>query len=324
MLAAIGTALADLYLINEVSEFEHDASYAALSYRQSAGGKAANQAAAIARLGGQCFLVCRVGSDALGDLILDALRADGVVVDTVVRDPAEPTGFVLLRSDERDSYSVAVSYAASRKLCWSDIERARDALASCAGILIGLEIDRDLVRRTLELARELGLFVVLDPYPPERSDTPLLLMADVITPNVGEAAAITGRSIESVFSAKLAVRDMLAAGVRAVCLKMGPEGIVLGAGGEVAHLRPSPVDPVDATAAGDVFAGALALGLERGWELTDAATFANYASALTVTRRGSYDSMPTLADVVAFMRQRGAEGRLLAVAEELASGPRRS
>jgi ribokinase len=319
VIATIGTALADLYMVSEVSDFEHDASYAAMSYRPSAGGKAVNQAGAIARLGGASFPIVRIGNDSFGSLILDALANDGVLTAHIVRDAAEPTGFVLIRPGETDSYSLAVAYGASRRLCWHDIEKALDDLAGAAGAIVGLEIDRGLVERVMTFLRERGLFVVLDPYPPERSDTPLLLMADVITPNRDEAEAITGRTIDSIFSAKLAVRDILDAGVKAVCLKLGAEGIVLGEGSTVEHLAPSPVDPIDATAAGDVFAGALALCLEKKWSLREAAAFANYASALTVTRRGSYESMPHLADVIAFMRQRHADESLLARAESLVS-----
>lgn len=302
MIAVIGTALADIYTLRQKSELAHDAKYAFESHRAYPGGKAANQAAAVVRLGGSSLLVTRIGKDEFGTAIKEALLSDGVESGYVFEDPREPTGFVILIPSAKDSLAAVVSYGASAYLGNQDIEKAKEAFVPCSVYIISLEIQPECVLKTLSITREQNRIVIIDPYPPERADTSLLTRANIITPNRDEAESITGRTIDSIFSAKLAVEELLKAGIEKVCLKLGPHGIVIGDGEFIQHIHPPLVSQVDATAGGDVFVAALSVTLERGWEFENAATFATYASALTVTRPGSYISMPFLSEVLEFIK----------------------
>lgn len=311
MIATVGTALYDLYMQSEAESFEREAQYVYETHIISAGGKATNQAAAICRLGGSSLLLAKIGNDEFGNFIINSLNNDNVDTSFIAKDSHNPTGFVVLLPRENDSLSLIVSYGASRRLSSIDFEHAMAKLKECSVLIIGLEIESELVFDITSYAKHEGLNILIDPYPPEKADTSLLLLADVITPNRDEAEAITGRSIESVFSAKLAARDLISAGVNGVCLKLGSEGIIVGTKDKVKHINPVRIDPVDATAGGDVFVAALALSLEKRWNLFDSACFANYASALTVTKQGSYSSIPYLTEVIEFMKGRHCDERLL-------------
>lgn len=302
MIAVIGTALTDIYALRQKPELAHDAKFAFESHRAYPGGKAANQAAAVVRLGGSSLLVARIGKDEGGRIIREALKSDNVDIKYVYEDNREPTGFVILIPGTNDSIAVVVSYGASAYLNNEDIKAAKDAISQCTVSIISLEIQPECVMEALSIARKSSQITIIDPYPPERADTSLLIRANIIIPNKDEAEAITGRKIDSIFSAKLAVEELLEVGIEKVCLKLGAQGIVIGTGNLIQHILPPPVSQVDATAGGDVFAAALALTLEKGWEFEKAATFATYASALTVTRSGSYISMPFLSELLDFIK----------------------
>ncbi len=302
MIAVVGTALADIYTLRQKSELAHDSKFAFESHRAYPGGKAANQAAAVVRLGGSSLLVTKIGKDEFGAIIKKALISDGVKSKYVFEDAREPTGFVILIPDANDSLAAVVSYGASAYLDNQDIEKATKDLTQCKISIISLEIQPECVLKILSIARQENQLVIIDPYPPERADTSLLTRANIITPNRDEAESITGRKIDSIFSAKIAVEELLKAGIEKVCLKLGPQGIVIGEGELIQHIYPPSVSQVDATAGGDVFVAALSVTLEKGWEFKNAASFATYASALTVTRPGSYISMPFLSEVLEFIK----------------------
>jgi len=128
-------------------------------------------------------------------------------------------------------------------------------------------------------------------------------MIDVLKPNESEAGILTGIEVTDEGSARAACKSLLDRGVKAVILTMGAKGFLL-ANAEGAQFVPAvEVNAVDATAAGDAFAGSLAVGLAQGQELLDAALFANYVAALSVTKMGAQCSMPSKQEVAAFRKK---------------------
>ncbi|MDR7452668.1 MAG: ribokinase [Armatimonadota bacterium] len=272
-----------------------------------AGGKGANQAVAAARLGAAVTMVGAVGSDAFGRQLRDGLLRDGIDVTHVSVLDGAASGVALITVDPRGQNTIVVAPGANGKLTPAQVEAARQAIASSQVLLLQLEVPLDCVVRAAELARGTGCRVVLDPAPAPTEPLPerLLRLVDVINPNEVEARALTGIAIGDEQGARLAAERLTALGCRHAVLKLGGRGAFVAAGGWRGLLPAVPVEAVDTTAAGDAFAGALAVALAEGADVAAAARLANLAGAISVTRMGAQPSMPTRADVEAFARARG-------------------
>ncbi len=183
----------------------------------------------------------------------------------------------------------------------ADIEPVLDALNPSA-LLVQLEIPLDTVVRAATAARAKGILVLLDPAPaPEDLPNELLAAVDIILPNEGELARLTGLPTRTTDEVAIAAIALRARGPRTVVVKRGEKGALIvdtgelpGSGREVAAPR---VDAVDTTGAGDCFNGALAVALVEDRPLDAAVAFATRAAALSCTRAGAQDAQPTRDEV---------------------------
>jgi ribokinase len=127
-------------------------------------------------------------------------------------------------------------------------------------------------------------------------------MVDVLTPNETEAQVLTGIEVTDEESACTAAKKLLECGVKSAIITMGSKGFLLAGNNGIEFVSALKIDAVDTTAAGDAFTGSLAVGLAQGKTLYDAALFANYVAALSVTKMGAQSSMPTREAVESFVR----------------------
>jgi ribokinase len=266
------------------------------------GGKGANQAVAAARLGARVAMVGCVGGDDFGRRLIDGLRADGVDVTHVHRDEGSASGTAFITVDPGGQNTIVVAPGANSQLTPDDVARAESLIKDSAVLLLQLETSMDTVLAAVRLASAHGVPIVLDPAPAPSQPVPaeLVRLIDVINPNEIEARALTGVTVADAQAAGDAAAHLLAQGVRAVVIKLGARGAFVNDGRRATVVPGIPVDALDTTAAGDAFAGALAVGLAEGKDLIDAVDFANAAGALSVTRRGAQPSMPFRAEVDAF------------------------
>jgi ribokinase len=258
------------------------------TFFQADGGKGANQAVAAARLGAQVTFVARVGSDELGDYTIAGLRREGIAVGHVRRDPDAASGVALIVVDESGENAIAVAPGANARLSVEDVEAAREAIESADGLLLQLETPLETVEHAASIGRAAGVRVILDPAPARPLPDALLSLVDVLTPNEGEA-----RSLATADDAAAAAAELLHRGVPAVVVTLGPTGALVVSGGGSTLVLSSPVEPVDSTAAGDAFSGALATALAEGLDLETAVRRACAAGALAATIAGARPSLPT-------------------------------
>jgi ribokinase len=250
------------------------------------GGKGGNVARAAARLGAAVTLVACVGEDDFGHDCVTAVAADGVDVSGVVGTPDGPTGFVAIELDEGRHRSLVFSPGANALLTWDDVAPHVAGLTGADVVVAQAEIPKEtLAVLAAELASR-GVPIFLDPTPPDRVRREHLLAAEVITPDLAEAAQLTGRQPSSRLWPVFAARELRAAGARRVLLKTAEEGAVLLDEDGLREVPTAAVEVADETGAGDVFLAALAVSrLEgEGWER--ATRFANAAAALSVSRMG--------------------------------------
>jgi len=173
--------------------------------------------------------------------------------------------------------------------------------------LLQLEIPDAVVLEAAKRGRAEGACVLLDPAPARPVSDELLACCDYVTPNESELAALTGHVPAASLGKAEAVR--LAETLRRrqpvkVLVKMGSAGALLVGPDGVRDWAAPAVQAQDTTAAGDCFNGAFAVALAEGVGEDDAGRFATFAASLSVTRSGAQPSMPTQAEVQAFMSPR--------------------
>jgi len=269
------------------------------------GGKGANQAVAVARLGYPVTMVGAVGEDVFGKALLDNLAQSGVDTAAVAH-VSGPSGVAPILVADSGENSIVVVPGANGKMDSAAIDRQSALIRSAGMVLCQLELPIETVLHTLALCAEAGVSVVLDPAPAAPLPDAVFRQIAWFTPNETEAAFYLG----SQSSPERAAQQLLDKGLKGVVLKRGSEGAYVAIQGKAAWVKSFPVHAVDTVAAGDCFNGAFAVALLEGLETEAfdpwaAARFAAAAAAISVTRRGAQTSMPSREEVDAFLVQHG-------------------
>ena len=276
-------------------------------FYRAAGGKGANQAVAAARIDdAPVAFIAAVGDDSFGQESLAQLRRENMNCDTIRGIVGEPTGVAAILVDENGENCISVASGANALLCPDDVLSVGENTFRDARVFLAcLESPLETVVAGLRRARSAGLLTILNPAPAlaEVATREILELVDVITPNESEAQALTGIPISTVDDGLLAARKLQSAGCERVVLTRGARGVLTVDGEQTTELPAFPVDAVDATAAGDAFNGALAVALAHETLLPEACRRASAAAAISVTRRGAQPSLPTRAEIDAFLSE---------------------
>lgn len=271
-------------------------------FAMAAGGKGANQAVAAARAGGRVSFIARVGDDLFGEQAIRGFAADGIDVRHVQKDESAPSGVALIFVGGDGENSIGVASGANARLSADDIEQAREAIQSAGVLLVQLEIPIETVRAAV-LAAARDARVILNPAPAQPLDDDLLGRVSILTPNETEAALLTGLEVEDEAGAALAAEALRRRGPEIVIITLGAKGALVSDTSGTRLVPAFSVDPVDTTAAGDVFNGALAIALSEDRPLDEAVRFANAAAAISVTRPGAQPSAPRRPEIDALINE---------------------
>lgn len=271
------------------------------TFSTAAGGKGANQAVAAARAGGDVTLVARVGEDMFGQKAKDGFVKDNINVDHVLNDKDAPSGVALIFVGEDGENSIAVASGANANLSASDVEAASDAISSADILIMQLETPLATVQKAATIACENGVKVMLNPAPACELSDDILKRISILTPNESEAELLTGIKVESENGAAASAEVLMAKGIETVIVTMGAKGAFVVTADCKELVGGFSVKAVDATAAGDVFNGTLAVAMAEGKPLKEAVRFANAAAALSVTKLGAQPSAPTRQEIEKFL-----------------------
>jgi ribokinase len=263
------------------------------------GGKGANQAVAAARLGYPVQMVGKVGQDVYGPALLENLAGAGV--GTEAMEPvAGPSGLAPIFLAESGENAIVVVPGANGKVDPAFVDRHAALIRSAGMVLCQLELPMETVSHVITLCAKTGVPVMLDPAPAASLPEEIWKQVTWFTPNETEAAFYLGE----ILSTEEGAKHLLAKGLQGVVLKRGAEGsYVAVAGGKAAWVPAFKVEAIDTVGAGDCFNGAFAVALLEGKDPWEAARYASAAAAISVTRRGAQASMPSRADVDAFLLQ---------------------
>ena len=275
------------------------------SFRTFSGGKGANQAVAVARLGSPVTLIGKVGQDTFGAQLRDSLGESGVDTDAIGIVPGS-TGVALITTDAAGDNSITIVAGANAQLAREDLDANLDLIRSAGILLSQLEIPMETVEYLISIAVREEIPLILDPAPARQLPPSMLKCVDWLTPNETETCTLLGKPAQEL--AEDGLEDManllLQYGCKNVILKLGSRGCYLALADGTRRLLPAyQVRALDTTAAGDAFNGALAVALMAGKDPLSSASWASAVAAVSVTRHGAQPSMPTPSEVEAFLSE---------------------
>lgn len=265
-------------------------------FMMAGGGKGANQAVAVARMGHRVIFTAALGRDMFGDAAVSSYQRFGIDTSYIVRKDA-PSGVALIMVDSAGQNSISVALGANNSLSTEDIRGVFEQVEKDDIVLLQLEVPMATVDAAVDIAAAKGARVVLNPAPAAMVSEQTLSKLYLITPNQTEAQTLTGIEVKDEATASLAAQVLCSRGVGRVVITMGNLGAYLYEEGRGEIIEARKVAAVDTTAAGDVYNGALCAALAEGKSLREALAFATKASAISVTRVGAQPSVPTREEV---------------------------
>ena len=185
------------------------------------GGKGANQAVASARLGADVAMIGCVGTDAYGTQLRDALLVEGIDCQAVSSVDGS-SGVALIVVDDSSQNAIVIVAGSNGELTPASLQLADAVLQAADVIVCQLEVPMDTVGHALKRGRELGKTVILNPAP---ASGPLpkewYASIDYLIPNESEAGELTGVTVDSLDSAKVAATQLIKAGAGKVIIALG-------------------------------------------------------------------------------------------------------
>jgi len=268
----------------------------------AAGGKGANQAVAVGKLGVPSIMVGRVGDDIFASDLMESMQNNGVDISAVKIDHSAPTGTAIITVDDQAENQIIIIPGANGNFDDEDLGRAYSILSEAEILLLQLEIPLEIVENAAKMAKKLGVKVMLDPAPAQELSDELLQAIDIITPNETETYLLTGQRVNSVEKARMAAEKVMKRGVKAVVIKMSSKGSFYMDAVQEIHFPAFKVQAVDTVAAGDAFNGGFAAALALGKNIQQAMQWGNACGALSTTKNGAQPSMPTRTELEAFIK----------------------
>jgi ribokinase len=270
------------------------------------GGKGANQAVAVAKLGHPVSMIAKVGDDDFGPELKQALRKAGVDV-RAVEIVKGSSGVALINIGRDGQNNIVAVPGANGKVSGRDVRKNTALLQKAGMILAQLEIPLDAMEALAGFARKNNIPLMLDPAPARELPADLMRSTIWITPNESEARVLCGLTHnEPVTPATAAscAELLMARGPKNVVIKMGVQGAYIATADGIREMAPAfQVEAADTTAAGDAFNAGFAVSLLSGKGPLEAARFAAAVAAVSVTRKGAQPSMPTRREVEKFLKR---------------------
>jgi len=266
------------------------------------GGKGANQAIAVARLGADVTMFGRVGEDGFGEDLVQNLSDNGVDTTRVEPTPEAPTGSAFVTVIPDGENAIVVSPGANRRFGPEDIEAVSENLRQTRVLVAQLDVSIEAVETAARIVAGHGGRFLLNLAPPREVPEALLRLPDPLVVNEHEARFLLGVNPQD---PEEAAGKLLELGPSSAVVTSGAEGAILTTGGSTQRFSASEVEAVDTTGAGDAFVGALAAKLAEDVPLEEAVSYAVLAGTVAVTREGAQGSLPTPEEVEKFSGERG-------------------
>ncbi|MFW6137546.1 MAG: ribokinase [Spirochaetota bacterium] len=279
-------------------------------YTSGPGGKGANQAVCLSRLGAYPHLIARFGKDDTSSILMEEINRQGINMSHAVIDEKHNGGVVFIIVDKTGNNTMIADFGSNQYLDQYDIQNAASLFEGAGLLLLQLEVSDSANKKACELAVKNGLRVSLNPAPMRPFDTSILKFVDVLTPNLFELSRmleyLEGKVVVPVDEKDhqkiiTAARKLIELGVNHVVVTMGERGSVYINQKASCNFGTYRVNQRDSTAAGDAFTAAFALRFTEGADVSECVRFASASAAIAVTGEGAIPSLPNREKVEGFM-----------------------
>lgn len=271
------------------------------SFHTFPGGKGLNQAVAAARAGGDLTMVGVLGNDSNSKILRDVMTTEKID-QKFVSEIDGVCGTAIIEVDATGQNRIIVIAGANGELTAKSVpDAAFEAITGTKILLAQLESPLNELQELFARGKAKGFYTILNPAPAHKLSPEFSANIDLLTPNQFEAEFLTEIAVTDQATATTAGKKILETGVGAVLITLGGDGALLVTSSEVTYFPAFTVSPIDTTAAGDAFSGALATHLSKGLSLSEAIPFASAAGALSTTKTGATPSLPTASEISSFM-----------------------
>lgn len=269
------------------------------NFKEIPGGKGANQAVAMARLGGDVRMIGKVGKDSFGEALINQLKEDKIKTNYIYKEDCS-SGVAMITVDKNAENSIVVAPGANFRVLEEDIDKCINGIDESDIVVLQLETPISTIKYALKRSKELGKYTILNPAPAVKLEDDIIKNVDLLTPNETELEILSGVKIENEDDIKKAANIMIKKGIKQLIVTLGSKGSLY-IDKDTTKLKKSyKVQAIDTTAAGDSYTGALAVAFAKDKKIDEAMNFASKVGALTVTREGAQSSLPTIEEVENF------------------------
>ncbi|MCL2658922.1 MAG: ribokinase [Acidobacteriaceae bacterium] len=270
------------------------------NYHVTHGGKGSNMACCAARLGAESIFVAKIGRDPFGDGLMELIAREHVSSKAVMHSKL-PTGVGFIVCGPRATNIIVIDMGANADLLPEDIERHRQTIEGCDVVLSPLEIPLETALAGMRLAREKGLWTILNPAPAVNLKGVDLSSVFTLTPNETEARVCLGLPPDANVTDEETALQLLELGPANVVITLGERGALWASREGLRHFPALPVAVVDTVGAGDAFNAGLATALSERWPFEESLRMAIIAASLSTRKRGTIESYPYRAEVDAHL-----------------------
>ncbi len=254
------------------------------------GGKGANQAVAMAKLGANVQMFGCVGKDSSGEMLIANMEKYGIDTRFIKKVPDVPTGTAFITVGDNDNTIIVIA-GANGCVDGTYVDSVKDEILSSDMVVLQHEIPISTVEYVIRICHEKGIKVVLNPAPAHEIAPEILEMVDYVTPNEHEAVIL--------FGDELSTDELLQKYPEKLIVTQGSRGVSVGRkNGEIVNVPARPAKVVDTTGAGDTLNGAFCVQITKGKDIVEALHFANVTASLSTERFGAQGGMPTYEEVV--------------------------
>ena len=276
--------------------------------RITPGGKGNNQMTAAQRAGAEAYIIACRGKDILGKTLEEHYKNEGMSEKYITPTDEYETGSALIEIDGENAQNrIIVIPGANKRVGKEEVYAAEADFSDCDAVLTQFETTTDAVIASKELAEKYKKPFILNPAPYIEVPPSLFLGVDYITPNETETEELTGIAVKTTDDCRTAARVLLDMGVKNVIITRGVEGVYYTDGKTEITVPAIKMKAIETTGAGDAFNGGFATAVAEGKPIKYALEFATCTAAISVTRLGSCQSMPSRAEILELMQKHFAE-----------------
>lgn len=272
-------------------------------FYESCGGKGANQAVAVSKLGMKTEMIGMVGKDSQGEKLIQNLNKYGIISDNVIKSD-ELTGRAIITVDKKGDNNIIVIPGSNFKITKEHIQAKQDVIASSDVVILQNEIPSETVEFSLLKAKELGKITIFNPAPARKLSREVFKNTDYLILNETEMEEIFEIKFnDEEYTEKISIKKK-EYGIKNIILTLGDKGSILfSEDNNIKKYDVYKVKAVDTTAAGDSFIGAFTMKICEIGNPDEAIKYATAVSAIVVTRQGAQDSIPTREEIEKFIEE---------------------